>query len=178
MASKTSVGAPPVVLSPRFYGSFLCAWNSAGGLAVHLCVRPPIGEFRQSGFCWVLGVKLREVLMPKLHGKPLVSKLLQRCFSFFCEVSRVSLPESFSASEKKNSLTPPCFLLSSFPSLASASHHAVFASPHAAFASPSPLVLGRLRVSEAGVVGYSLLAPGEARGRQRPLQLPSLKRAN
>jgi hypothetical protein len=76
--------------------------------------------------------------MPKLHGKTLVSKLLQRCFSFFCEVSRVSLPESFSASEKKNSLTPPCFLLSSFPSLASASHHAVFASPHAAFASPSP----------------------------------------
>jgi hypothetical protein len=77
------------------------------GLERGLVVGCKLGEFRQSGFCWVLGVKLREVLMPKLPGKTLVSKLLQRCFSFFCEVSRVSLPESFSASEKFSSPTPP-----------------------------------------------------------------------
>jgi hypothetical protein len=66
-----------------------------------------LGEFRLTGFRRVLGVKLRGVLMPKLNGKTLVSKLLRRCFSFFCKVSRVSLPESFSASENFFSLTPP-----------------------------------------------------------------------
>jgi hypothetical protein len=34
-----------------------------------------IGEFRLARFRRVLGVKLREVLMPKLHGKTLVSKV-------------------------------------------------------------------------------------------------------
>jgi hypothetical protein len=50
---------------------------------VTLLYNTTLAEFRQSGFRRVLGVKPRKVLMPKLHGKPLVSKLLQRCFPFF-----------------------------------------------------------------------------------------------
>jgi hypothetical protein len=53
----------------------------------------PIGEFRLAGSRRVLGVKLREVLMPKLHGKPLVLKLLRRRFTFFCKVLASKLRE-------------------------------------------------------------------------------------